>query len=131
MRNIAFTWIYIIKWNFSNRILIYSILGAMVGITQKNSVAIKWNFSNRILIYSILGAMSGITQKNSVAIKWNFSSRILIYSILGVMAGITQKNSVAAFLLWSFQKENGWVQRSENNMKNIMGISIAYWGVHL
>ena len=47
------------------------------------------------------------------------------------MAGITQKNSVATFPLWSLQKQNGWVQRNENNMKNIMRISIAHWGVHL
>ena len=45
------------------------------------------------------------------------------------MTGITEKNSVAAFLLYSLQKQNGWVQRSENKMKNIMWISIAYWGV--
>ena len=38
------------------------------------------------------------------------------------------KDSAAAFSLRSLQKQNGWVQRSKNNVKNIMGISIAYWG---
>ena len=54
-----------------------------------------------------------------------FSIRILIYLILGAMAGITQKSSVDAFSFWSLQKQNGWVTRSENNMKDILGISIA------
>ena len=40
---------------------------------------------------------------------------------------ITQKSSVVAFLLWSFQKQNGLLKRSENNMKDIIGLSIAYW----
>ena len=44
------------------------------------------------------------------------------------MAGITQKSSVAAFPLWPF---NGWVKKSENSMKKIIGISVAYWRVHL
>ena len=47
------------------------------------------------------------------------------------MAVMTQKNSAAAFPLWSLQKQNDWVQRSENDMKNIMGISIAYRDVDL
>ena len=47
------------------------------------------------------------------------------------MGRITQKSSVAVFPLQSFQKQNGWVKRSENNMKDIKGISIAYWSVHL
>ena len=46
------------------------------------------------------------------------------------MAGITQKSSVDAFLLWSLQKQNGWVKRNENNMKDI-GISITCWRVQL
>ena len=47
------------------------------------------------------------------------------------MAGITQKSSVAAFPLWPIQKQNGWVKRRENNMKDIIGISIIFWRVHL
>ena len=42
------------------------------------------------------------------------------------MAEITQKNGVAAFPLWSLQKENGLLKRRESNMKDIIGISIAY-----
>ena len=34
------------------------------------------------------------------------------------MAGITQKISVTAFLLWSLQKQNGWVKAKENNLKD-------------
>ena len=44
---------------------------------------------------------------------------------------VNTKNSVAAFPLRYLQKQNGWVQRNENNLKNIMGISISYWGVQL
>ena len=44
---------------------------------------------------------------------------------------VNTKNSAAAFPLRSLQKQNGWVQRNVNNLKNIMGISIAYWGVQL
>ena len=40
------------------------------------------------------------------------------------MAGITQKTSVATFSLWSLQKQNSWVQKSENNIKDIVGILI-------
>ena len=47
------------------------------------------------------------------------------------MAGITKKSSVAAFPLWSFQKQNGWVKRRGNNMKDIIEISIAYCYFHL
>ena len=47
------------------------------------------------------------------------------------MAGITQKSSAAAFPLCSFQKQNGWLKRNENNMRDIIGISVAYWRVHL
>ena len=47
------------------------------------------------------------------------------------MAGITQKDSVAAFPLRFLQKQNGWLKKSENNMKDIRGISIAYWSVNL
>ena len=48
------------------------------------------------------------------------------------MAGITQKNSVAAFPLWSLQKQNGWLKGSKKNMEGIIiGISDAYWRVHL
>ena len=47
------------------------------------------------------------------------------------MAGVTQKSSIAAFPLWCLQKQDGWVQRSETNMKDIVGISIASWLVHL
>ena len=43
------------------------------------------------------------------------------------MVGITQKNSVAAFLMWSLQKKNGWLKRTERNMKDITEISIASW----
>ena len=35
------------------------------------------------------------------------------------MAGVTQKSSIAAFPLWCLQKQDGWVQRSETNMKDI------------
>ena len=60
------------------------------------------------------------------------STRILICSILGMMAGITQKSSVAAFPLWSFEKRNSLLKGSENNMKDIVGISIiAYWRFHV
>ena len=49
-----------------------------------------------------------------------------------MMAGITQKSSVAAFPLWSFEKRNSLLKGSENNMKDIVGISIiAYWRFHL
>ena len=44
---------------------------------------------------------------------------------------MTQKSSVAAFLLCSLHKQNGWAKRSENNMKNIIEILIAYWHVDL
>ena len=47
------------------------------------------------------------------------------------MAGITQKSSVAAFLLRSLQKQNGWLKRIENNMKDIIGIAVVYWRLHL
>ena len=47
------------------------------------------------------------------------------------MSGIRQKSSVAAFSLWSLVKYNGWLKRSENNMKDIIGISIAYWHIHI
>ena len=47
------------------------------------------------------------------------------------MAGITKKSSVTAFPLWSFQKQNGWVKRRGNNMKDIIEISIAYCHFHL
>ena len=40
------------------------------------------------------------------------------------MARITQKSSVAAFLLCNLHKQNGWVKRSENNMKDIRDF---YW----
>ena len=43
------------------------------------------------------------------------------------MAGITQKSSAAAFPSWSLQKQNGLLKRSENNMKDIIGLSIAYF----
>ena len=42
------------------------------------------------------------------------------------MAGITQKNSVTAFSLSPLVKQNGWVKRSEKNMKDIMVIPMAY-----
>ena len=44
---------------------------------------------------------------------------------------ITQKSSVTAFPLWSLQKQNGWVKRSESNMEDIIEVSIIYWRVHL
>ena len=47
------------------------------------------------------------------------------------MAEITQKINVAAFPLWYLQKQNGWIKRRENNMKDIIGISIAYWRVYI
>ena len=48
------------------------------------------------------------------------------------MARIAQKSSATTFPLWSLQKQNSWVKRSENNMKDIVGISIiAYWRFHL
>ena len=47
------------------------------------------------------------------------------------MAGLTQKGNVASFSLRSLQKQNGWVKRSENNIKDITGITIAYWCVHI
>ena len=47
------------------------------------------------------------------------------------MAGITQNSSVAAFPLWSLQKENRWVKRKDSKMQDIIGISIAYWRIHL
>ena len=48
------------------------------------------------------------------------------------MARIAQKSSVAAFSLWSLQKQNSWGERSENNMKDIVGIFIiAFWCFHL
>ena len=42
-----------------------------------------------------------------------------------------KKSSVAAFPLWFLQKQDGWVQRSENKIKDIIGFSIVYWRVHL
>ena len=47
------------------------------------------------------------------------------------MAGITQTSSVAAFPLWSLQKENRWVKRKDSKLQDIIGISIAYWRIHL
>ena len=47
------------------------------------------------------------------------------------MAVITQKSGVAAFPLRSLQKQNGWLKGSESNMKDIIGIHIAYQRVHL
>ena len=47
------------------------------------------------------------------------------------MTRITQKSSVAAFLLCSLHKQNGWEKRSENDMKDIIEISIAYWHAYL
>ena len=47
------------------------------------------------------------------------------------MAEITQKSNVDSFSLSSLQKQNGWVKRSENNINDIIGISIAYWRVYL
>ena len=34
-------------------------------------------------------------------------------------------SSVVAFPLWSLQKQNDWVKRIENNMKDIIGIPIV------
>ena len=52
----------------------------------------------------------------------------ILYPKLNIhdMAGITQKSSVTAFSLSSLLKQNGWVKRSEINMKDIMVIPIAY-----
>ena len=48
------------------------------------------------------------------------------------MIGITEKSSVAVIPLWSPQKQNSWVKRTENNMKSIVGISvIVYWRFYL
>ena len=47
------------------------------------------------------------------------------------MAGITQKSSVAAFPLWSLQKQNDWLKRIENNMKDIIEIAVFYRRLHL
>ena len=48
------------------------------------------------------------------------------------MIGITEKSSVAVIPLWSPQKQNSWVKRTENNMKGIVGISIiVYWRFYL
>ena len=47
------------------------------------------------------------------------------------MAVIAQMSSVAVLPSWFLQKQNGWVKRSENNMKDVIGISIVYWLVHL
>ena len=47
------------------------------------------------------------------------------------MAGITQKINVAAFPLRFLQKQNGWIKRRENNMKDIIRSSIAYWRVYI
>ena len=48
------------------------------------------------------------------------------------MAGVTQKSSVALFPLRFFQKQNSWVERSENSIMDIVGISvIAYKRFHL
>ena len=41
------------------------------------------------------------------------------------------KSSVATFPLWSLQKQDSWVQRSENNIKDMTEVSIAFWLVHL
>ena len=53
----------------------------------------------------------------------------------GVMAGITQKSSVAAFALCSLHKQNDWVKRRKNNMKDIIlhigYYSVVYWRFHL
>ena len=46
------------------------------------------------------------------------------------MSEITQNSNVAAFPLCSLHKQNGWVKRSQNNMKDIE-IPNAYWHVHL
>ena len=43
-----------------------------------------------------------------------------------------QKSSAVSFPLWSLKKQNSWVKRSKNNMKDIIGISIiVYWRFHL
>ena len=63
-------------------------------------------------------------------IKLKFSTRILIYSI-ECDGRDKQKRNVAGFPLWSLQKQNGSLKRSENNMKDIIGISIVYGRVHL
>ena len=48
------------------------------------------------------------------------------------MVGITQKSSVAVFPLRPLEKRNSLLKGSENNMKDIAGISIiAYWRFHL
>ena len=48
------------------------------------------------------------------------------------MAGLAQKSSVAAFPLWSLQKQNGWVKRSQNNIKDIKGCwLLPHWCVHI
>ena len=48
------------------------------------------------------------------------------------MAGITQESSATAVPLWLLQKQNSWVKRSENKMKDSVGIStITYWRFHL
>ena len=47
------------------------------------------------------------------------------------MKGVIKKSSVAAFPLWFLQEQDGWVQRSENNLKDITGISVAYLRIHL
>ena len=47
------------------------------------------------------------------------------------MAGLRQKDSVASFSLRSLQTQNGWVKKSESNIKDITGITIAYWCVHI
>ena len=47
------------------------------------------------------------------------------------MTGIMQKSSVAGFPLRSLQKQDGGLKKSKSNMKDIIGISIAYRHVHL
>ena len=47
------------------------------------------------------------------------------------MAGITQKRSVASFTLWSLQKQNSWVEKRENNMKDIEGFLLLPTGVFI
>ena len=47
------------------------------------------------------------------------------------MTEITQKSSVAAFPLRYPQKQNDWVKRRKNNMKDVTGAYIAYWRFHL
>ena len=56
-----------------------------------------------------------------------------ILNILGVRSNSRNnaKGSAAAFPLLPLQNQTGLVKRSENNMKDIIGISIAYWHVHL